>query len=477
MNPEDFPLREGRWLGDQLKRMAAEGATSMFETIMRAIWDGSLAVLRTAFQIADRLSVFTISAPDGGPVETTWPITLWVSGIVAVGLFFWQLTMTMLRGGRGFMRLVGGPAQYGVALAVTTGLVASMLIAADELTRGLLLTGLDAENFSDALKSTTFGDAALDGVRAVVLGLCAILGVLPAAFAFVLEMLFREAAIHLLVAVVPITAAGLTARVSARWYWRTVRWIIAAILMKPVLALTLVLGVAIMGSAKGLNGLLIGTGVLLMSLLAPLALFRLFAFVDPNTDSGRAFRDAMSEEFGVGTYGSGNPVSGWMEGRFGGGSGSSDGAGAGAAGSGSGGGASMAEARTARRFDDSADAYDDEGSYVGDTDSAGACESGNANGSSGDRASTAAAAAGGGAGVALAATDEDDPAAAGPTDGWAGPEPLDATMESDEGSAGQDWAAPYVEAPTPEERDTDPPIEDERHPYGVDGDYDDGAVT
>lgn len=474
MTPEELLLSEGMWLGNQLKQLVTEGATSVFESIMRAIWDAALAVLRTAFQIADRLSVFTISAPDGGPVETTWPITLWVSGVVAVGLFFWQLTMTMLRGGRGFMRLVGGPAQYGVALAVTTGLVASMLVAADELTRGLLLTGLDAENFSDALKSTTFGDAAVDGVRAVVLGLCAILGVLPAAFAFVLEMLFREAAIHLLVAVVPITAAGLTARVSARWYWRTVRWIMAAILMKPVLALTLVLGVAIMGSAKGLNGLLVGTGVLLMSLLAPLALFRLFAFVDPNTDSGRAFRDAMSDEFGVGSYGSGNPVSGWMESRLGGGSGSSDGAGAGAAGSGPGGGASMAEARTARRFDDSAGAYGDQGLDDDDPDPVGGHESGDASDAGNDRAG-AAAAVGGGVGVALAGTDEDD--AAGPADGSARPESLGGPAGEDDVPAGTDWLHHYVEAPGPEERDTDPPIEDERHPYGVDGDYDDGAVT
>lgn len=292
----------GSALGDGFKSMVG----SAFEAAMTAIWEASLAVLRTAFQLADQFSVFSVSTTEG-PVKILWPMMLWISGLLALGLFSWQLIMTNLRGGRGFMRLVTGPVQYGIALAVTVGMVAVFLTAVDVLTDGILTSGLASRNFTDALTHTSFADAAGDGVKAVVLGICAIVGVIPAAIGYVLEMLFREAAIYVLVSTVPLVAAGLLANVSAAWFWKTVRWLLAAIAMKPVLALALVLGVAIVGGSQGVAGLLAGVGVLVISLLAPFLLFRLFAFVDPHSDAGGAFREFLSGS-GVDSYGPNNPA-------------------------------------------------------------------------------------------------------------------------------------------------------------------------
>lgn len=292
----------GSALGDGFKSMVG----SAFEAAMTAIWEASLAVLRTAFQLADRFSVFSVSTTEG-PLKIVWPMMLWISGLLALGLFSWQLIMTNLRGGRGFMRLVTGPVQYGIALAVTVGVVAAFLTAVDGLTGGILTYGLQSRNFTDALTHTSFTDAAGDGVTAVVLGICAIVGVIPAAIGFVLEMLFREAAIYVLASTVPLVAAGLLANVTSVWFWKTVRWLLAAIAMKPVLALALVLGVAIVGGSQGVAGLLAGVGVLVISLLAPFLLFRLFAFVDPHSDAGGAFRDFLSGN-GVDSYGPNNPA-------------------------------------------------------------------------------------------------------------------------------------------------------------------------
>lgn len=303
MAPLDGPFDDiGSALGDGFRNMVS-GA---FEAAMTAIWQASLAVLRTAFSLADQFSVFSVSTTEG-PLKIVWPMMLWISGVLAIGLFSWQLIMTNLRAGRGFMRLVTGPVQYGIALAVTVGMVATFLAAVDGLTDGILTYGLASRNFTDALSHTSFTDAAGNGVKAVVLGICAIGGVIPAALGYVLEMLFREAAIHILVATVPLVAAGLLAHVTASWFWRTVRWLLAAIAMKPALALALILGVAIVGGAQGVAGLLAGVGVLLISLFAPFLLFRLFAFVDPHTDAGGAFREFLSGE-GVDSYGPNNPA-------------------------------------------------------------------------------------------------------------------------------------------------------------------------
>jgi hypothetical protein len=301
--PVDWPVDDiGSALGDQFTAMVG-GA---FEVAMTAIWAASLAVLRTAFGLADQFSVFSVSTTEG-PLKIVWPMMLWISGMLALGLFSWQLIMTNLRGGRGFLRLVTGPVQYGIALAVTVGMVAAFLTAVDGLTEGILTSGLASRNFTDALTHTSFTDAAGNGVKAVVLGICAIVGVIPAAIGYVLEMLFREAAIYVLVCTVPLVAAGLLANVSAGWFWKTVRWLLASIMMKPALALALVLGVAIVGGSQGVAGLLAGVGVLVISLLAPLLLFRLFAFIDPHSDAGGAFREFLSGK-GVDSYGPNNPA-------------------------------------------------------------------------------------------------------------------------------------------------------------------------
>jgi hypothetical protein len=292
----------GAALGDAFKSMVS----SAFEAAMTALWEASLTVLRTAFELADRFSVFSVSTTEG-PLKVMWPMMLWISGMLAIGLFSWQLMMTALRGGRGFLRLVTGPVQYGIALAVTVGMVAAFLAATDGLTDGILSYGLGSKNFADALTHTSFAGTAENGVKAVVLGICAIVGVIPAAVGFVLEMLFREAAIDVLVCTVPLVAAGLLANVTASWFWKTTRWLLAAIAMKPVLALTLVLGVAVEGGSQGLVGLLAGVGVLVISLVAPFLLFRLFAFVDPHSDAGGAFRELLSGE-GVDSYGEHNPA-------------------------------------------------------------------------------------------------------------------------------------------------------------------------
>lgn len=294
------------WPFDDIGSAIGNAIADVFDSAMTAIWNAALDLLRAAFGLADQFSVFTVSTTSG-PVKVLWPMMLWISGVLALALFFWQLIMTNLQAGRGFMRLVSGPFQYGIALAVTVGVVAGLLAGVDGLTNGILNYGLQSSNFNDAFSHTGIADALGHGIKAVVLGLCAIAGLLPAAVGYVLEMLFREAAVYVMVAAVPLVAAGLLANVTARWFWRTARWLAAAIAMKPVLAMTLVLGVAIAGGSQGIAGLLAGIGVLEISLIAPFVLFRLFAFIDPNSDAGGALRDFLSG-IGVDSYGSNNPV-------------------------------------------------------------------------------------------------------------------------------------------------------------------------
>ncbi|WP_410591825.1 hypothetical protein [Amycolatopsis sp. lyj-23] len=312
MNPAELELLKelGRLAGAGVKATAA----GVLEPLMAATWAAALFILRTAFQLVDQFSLFTVSTTDG-PVSILWPMTLWISGVIALGMFFWQISTTILHGGRGFIRLITGPIQYGIALAVTVGVVAAFVAAADGLTEAILSTGLRVGNFRDALNMTGFTDALADEVKNVVLGLAGAFGVIPAGLGFAFEAVFREAAIYVVVATVPIAAAGLLADATMRWYWKVARWGLVAIVMKPALAFVLVLAVAMVGGAQGLSGLLAGIGVLFVALCVPLVLFKLFAFVDPDSDPQGVFRDKLSEA-GLDSYGA-NSIAGRAAHAFG----------------------------------------------------------------------------------------------------------------------------------------------------------------
>ncbi|MGY6658615.1 hypothetical protein ACXIZN_41300 [Amycolatopsis sp. TRM77291] len=300
MTPEDIFV----WLGRTAGGMVAGLASTAFEVAMEAIWISGLWLLREAFTLVDSLSTFTVSKTDG-PVGTLWPTMLWLGGVIALGLFFWQITVSVLRGGRGFTRTMSGPFQYGAALAVTVGAIAGFLAAADGATTGILDV-LHVGNFSDALKAMGLVDAGTDSVKAVVLGLTAIFGLIPAVVGFAMEMVFREAATYLLTATVPIIAAGLISNTTAVWFWRGMRWVLAIIFIKPGIALVLVIGVGATGEAQGLSGLLAGVAILWMAVWVPLVLFKLFAFIDPNTEAGAAVRGAFSDA-GMDSYGPDSP--------------------------------------------------------------------------------------------------------------------------------------------------------------------------
>ena len=288
---------------------------TVIDRIMKAIWAAAMWLLRTAFELMDSMGGFrdgsglvdaTGRPSPAAPFFALWPTLLWIGGAVATGLFLWQLTLTMIRGGAGFWRVASGPAAYGVATALTLGVVAALVGASEGLTVLVLQRGLAAGNFRTILDHPNLAftdnppmDSSIDATaRAVLLGMIALVGLLPAAIGFLLQMIFRQAVIIVLIATVPVTAAGLLANTTAPWFWRCMRWMLAAILMKPALALVLVVGVNMLSGPTGVGGLMAGAGVLLVSLFCPLVLFRLLAFVDVGNRSDTAARPALATSGG-----------------------------------------------------------------------------------------------------------------------------------------------------------------------------------
>ena len=120
-----------------------------------------------------------------------------------------------------------------------------------------------------------------------------------------------------IVATTPISAAGLATETTRVWFWKSLRWFHAAAFAPVVTVMVTGIGMKYAtGVAAGqATGALasIATAIpavvlICIASVAPLALFKLLAFVDPGTASGAAMRAGLVASGGLQGLLRGNPV-------------------------------------------------------------------------------------------------------------------------------------------------------------------------
>lgn len=338
---------------------------SLLDGMMREIWTGTLALLRAVMGLVGELGSLDIT-PGGGAISNElWTTMLQLAALIAVTLFFAQLAAAALNPRRHMFQAATGPVQYGVALALSVAVVAGLLGAADGLSAVILAQGANVTDTAAAMDQLGLVDDN-NAVKATVLGLLGIIAVVPLAIGYGITLLFRSASILVLVATLPITAAGLTNLATKSWFWRVARWLLALIFLKPAFALCFALGSGIVAAAgrttgpnappaapvppgapaagqlapadgSGVVTLLLGLGIMFVALFAPYALFRLFAFIEPGTQPHQAMMSAFSSATaglkstlsGVANADIGSVLSGATGGRFAGDAGTGGGSGLG----------------------------------------------------------------------------------------------------------------------------------------------------
>lgn len=352
--------------------LISDAVGGLLDGMMREIWTGTLALLRAVMGLVGELGSLDIT-PGGGAISNElWTTMLQLAALIAVTLFFAQLAAAALNPRRHMFQAATGPVQYGVALALSVAVVAGLLGAADGLSAVILAQGANVTDTAAAMDQLGLVDDN-NAVKATVLGLLGIIAVVPLAIGYGITLLFRSASILVLVATLPITAAGLTNLATKSWFWRVARWLLALIFLKPAFALCFALGSGIVAAAgrtagpnappaapvppgapaeglapadgSGVVTLLLGLGIMFVALFAPYALFRLFAFIEPGTQPHQAMMSAFSSATaglkstvsGAANADIGSVLSGATGGRFAGDAGGS-GLGGMLSGSGSGGG-------------------------------------------------------------------------------------------------------------------------------------------
>ena len=298
-------------LGDKAKEGLADGFTSM----MMSIWSGALWLLKTAFGLIDNFTP-NVADPD---LAKLYSVTLWIALVIALVMAFGQIGLAVLRqDGRGFGTLAAGVVQYGVVLSCWVTVSAGFIAAASGLTEGILETLLGVDSFSGYAAGDGFVDRVSGTTQAATLGICALFILIPASFGHMVIMMVRSAALLILVAAMPMAAAGALSEGTRSWMWKSIRWFLACVLMAPLLALVVGLGTQfawagmpdgqqssaekvlhVSSTSESIGMSVVGSIIMLVACFMPLVLFRLLAFVDPGTASGASFRSTMGANGGV----------------------------------------------------------------------------------------------------------------------------------------------------------------------------------
>ncbi|MFC7724907.1 type IV secretion system protein [Nocardioides sp. GCM10028917] len=290
-------------IGDVIAKAAADAWTSA----MLAVWSSGLFVLRIVLTFSELF--LTPDLSNDGPGKDLYTFTLWLALALVVILAMIQLgAAAFKREGKGLARAFIGAGQFVLVCACWFGYCVMIVAACGAITKALMKSLLQVQTWPDwdPLGGLGVDDITESGVATAL----AFLGIFLwlAAIGHVLVYLARAASLLVLVATGPLAAAGLVSDFTRSWFWKSLRWFHAAA-FTPVL-MVMVLGIGVQfangvaahladSTAKAFGTALPAVMTILISVVAPLALFKLLAFVDPGTSSGASFRQGMAIQGGL----------------------------------------------------------------------------------------------------------------------------------------------------------------------------------
>ncbi len=287
---------------------AGKVVADAWTSIMLTVWAAGVYVLGVVLRFEDHF--LTPDVSEAGPARTVLGYTFWIAAAVVVVLLILQLgAAAVRRDGKSLARAVVGVAQFGMAWVVLLGYATLVLQACSAINDALMraLFGVDSGQAWQPWSTFQASDVT-DAVVATVLGVLGLVLWLAAIAHFVV-ILARAGALIVLTATAPIAAAGLVSESTRAWFWKSLRWFHAAAFAPLIMTLLMGLGVQITtgvalgytdSSQAAVGTALPGVMMILIAAVAPAALFKLLAFVDPGTASGAAVRAGLAAAGGLG---------------------------------------------------------------------------------------------------------------------------------------------------------------------------------
>jgi hypothetical protein len=225
-------------------------------------------------------------------VRSVYGLSLELAAVVAAVLLMLQVIRTvMLHDGSAIAQGLIGIGKAALAFVLILSAAATALRASDELT-GWIITRTFG---SPAALAGRLGHlVTFKGVSPTLLLVLALAGILLT-LALWAQLLVRNIAVTVLVAVSPIAAAGQVAHASQQWWRKLVRVTIQLIALKPAVALIFAVGLTVPGTSTGVQKLLTGLLVLLLAAIAWPAMAQASAVAEVNLAGGALARLRGSE--------------------------------------------------------------------------------------------------------------------------------------------------------------------------------------
>lgn len=236
------------------------------------------------------LKVSTIDLRTAG-ISTTYSLTWALSATLAVLLLLWQFTKLAATGqGAVGATAVSGLVKWAIISASSLAVTQVALTASDEVSNAVINSfyrdgGEKAfQEHIDQAWGKFFSSPQENSAMILLFGILSILVVL------VLwgEMLLRQAAIQVLLSVMPIVAAGTMMDGTREWWPKARNALISLILIKPIIVLIFVLGFRETGSSSDMQPFLVGLLTVFLAAVAWPALAKFMPFTSVGSGGGLA---------------------------------------------------------------------------------------------------------------------------------------------------------------------------------------------
>ncbi|WP_189168036.1 hypothetical protein [Pilimelia anulata] len=267
--------------GDVVGGAVGSAASAGWDAVAQSSANGAVKMLEF---FAKSFSGFpTVDFGNEG-VRSVYAMCLGIAAVIAVLTMLVQTARTAFTGdGNPVSQAFVGLGKALIAFMTTLAVASAAVVASDEVTDAIVRIGFgDSAGLRDKLTKVFAFRPDITGTLLLVLGVLGILLVL----ALWVELLLRNAALTLLIAVSPIAAVGQMSDTTKGWWAKTVSAAIQLTILKPVIAVAFVIGLKLFGQADALGSLLTGMTTLTLAVAAWWLIARFMPFTSVTAGSG-----------------------------------------------------------------------------------------------------------------------------------------------------------------------------------------------
>jgi hypothetical protein len=268
--------------------VAASVTSTAFDAVAGKFGSAATSILHQLTRVFLHVSTINLrTAGISGMYSLTWAL----SATVAVLLLIWQFTKLALTGqGSAAVTAITGLAKWALICVATLAVTQTALTATDEISSALIDTYYKDGGEKEFQQRIDSGFGHFFTTPQENTAMVFLLGVLAILVVLVLwgEMLLRQAALQVLLAVMPIVAAGSMMDGTKEWWPKARSAVISLILIKPVIVLIFVIGFRETGESSDLQPFLVGLLTIFLGALAWPSLAKFMTFTSAGGGGGLA---------------------------------------------------------------------------------------------------------------------------------------------------------------------------------------------